>query len=284
MAKNEFVVDGVKTYLKNIRNYPLLSYEDEQKLGKRIAAGDERAKTELINSNLRLVVSVAKKYMNHCRIPFIDLVQEGNMGLIKAVDKYDYTLGHKFSTYATYWIRQSISKAILDQSRTIRIPVHMLAATKKFNAVAADLEYELGREPKLEEIAKAMNITIEKAKEIQNIVKEPVSLNTMMSEDDETELIEFVPSENDKTPFELAAETESQKAVKEVLSTLDEREQQVVALRFGLGGGEAKTLEECGKILGLTKERIRQIEQKALHKLRNPIRAAKLRPLFEENK
>ena len=276
------VTDGVKLYLKNIRNYPLLTFEQEQNLGKRMAAGDKKARNELINCNLRLVVSIAKKYVNYCHIPFIDLIQEGNLGLMKAVEKYDYSLGNKFSTYATWWIRQSISKAILDQSRTIRVPVHMLAATKKFNAVSADLEKVLNREPSIEEIAKAMSIPVKKAEEIKNIVKEPISLNGMLKEDDDTELIELVSDDNSKSPFDVSSDNENKEIINAVLETLDSREKEIITLRFGLNNEDSKTLEECGKILNLTKERVRQIEQKALHKLRNPIRAQQLKPLLEE--
>ncbi len=275
--------DGIKTYLRSINNYPLLTFEQEQELGKKIAEGDTNAKTALINSNLRLVVSIAKKYLSCCQIPFIDLVQEGNIGLMKAVDKFDFARGFKFSTYATYWIRQAISKAILDQSRTIRIPIHMLAATKHYNAVVADLMRALGREPRIEEIASAMNLPEKKVKEIQNLVKEPVSLNTMLSDEDDTELLEIIPAEENESPLENVFNAQAKSAVSEVLDTLDARERQVIILRFGLDGGDARTLDECGKVLGLTKERIRQIENKALHKLRNPIRANKLKSLMEEN-
>ena len=283
VAKTEIpVTDGVKLYLQSIRQYPLLSFDEEQALGKRIAAGDTKAKTQLINSNLRLVVSIAKRYSCWCKMPFIDLVQEGNLGLIKAVDKFDYTLGNKFSTYATYWIRQAISKAILDQARTIRLPAHMVAATRKLNVVSADLEKVLNREPTTEEIARAMGISAAKVKEIQSLIKDSISLNTVISDDDDTELIEFVPDDTIKSALDVTFDNQNKEIVESVLSTLTEREKEVLELRFGLNSDEPLTLEQCGKKLGLTKERIRQIEQKALHKLRNPIRADKLKPLLEE--
>ena len=268
--------DPVKIYLKEIGNYPLLSMEEEVELAKKIAQGDQDASDRLTESNLRLVVSIAKKYVGR-GLSFLDLIQEGNLGLIKAVDKFDYTKGYKFSTYATWWIRQAITRSIADQSRTIRIPVHMSEVINKAYRVSRSLLQELGREPTEEEIAAEMNLPVEKVREIMKISADPISLDTPIGEEDDSHLGEFIKDDTIMGPEEAATYTMLQDQIKKLLTTLSEREQRVLVLRFGLLDGRTRTLEEVGKEFNVTRERIRQIEAKALRKLRHPNRARMLR-------
>ena len=276
------VDDPVKMYLKEIGKVPLLSAEEEIELAKRMEAGDEAAKKKLAEANLRLVVSIAKRYVGRGML-FLDLIQEGNLGLIKAVEKFDYTKGYKFSTYATWWIRQAITRAIADQARTIRIPVHMVETINKLIRVSRQLLQELGREPLPEEIAEEMDIPVERVREILKISQEPVSLETPIGEEEDSHLGDFIQDENVPVPAEAAAFTLLKEQLVEVLGTLTEREQKVLRLRFGLDDGRARTLEEVGKEFNVTRERIRQIEAKALRKLRHPSRSRKLRDYLEEN-
>lgn len=268
--------DPVKIYLKEIGNYPLLSMEEEVELAKKIAQGDQDASDRLTESNLRLVVSIAKKYVGR-GLSFLDLIQEGNLGLIKAVDKFDYTKGYKFSTYATWWIRQAITRSIADQSRTIRIPVHMSEVINKAYRVSRSLLQELGREPTEEEIAAEMNLPVEKVREIMKISADPISLDTPIGEEDDSHLGDFIKDDTIMGPEEAATYTMLQDQIKKLLTTLSEREQRVLVLRFGLLDGRTRTLEEVGKEFNVTRERIRQIEAKALRKLRHPNRARMLR-------
>lgn len=268
--------DPVKIYLKEIGNYPLLSMEEEVELAKKIAQGDQDASDRLTESNLRLVVSIAKKYVGR-GLSFLDLIQEGNLGLIKAVDKFDYTKGYKFSTYATWWIRQAITRSIADQSRTIRIPVHMSEVINKAYRVSRSLLQELGREPTEEEIAAQMNLPVEKVREIMKISADPISLDTPIGEEDDSHLGDFIKDDTIMGPEEAATYTMLQDQIKKLLTTLSEREQRVLVLRFGLLDGRTRTLEEVGKEFNVTRERIRQIEAKALRKLRHPNRARMLR-------
>lgn len=268
--------DPVKLYLKEIGNYPLLSMEEEIELAKKIAAGDQVAKDRLTESNLRLVVSIAKKYVGR-GLSFLDLIQEGNLGLIKAVDKFDYTKGYKFSTYATWWIRQAITRSIADQSRTIRIPVHMSEVINKTYRVARNLLQDLGREPTEEEIAKEMDLPVEKIRDILKVSADPISLDTPIGEEDDSHLGDFIKDETIMGPEEAAAYTMLQDQIGKLLDTLSEREKRVLILRFGLKDGRTRTLEEVGKEFGVTRERIRQIEAKALRKLRHPSRARMLK-------
>ena len=268
--------DPVRMYLKEIGKVPLLSAAEEQELAERIANGDEEAKKKLAEANLRLVVSIAKRY-NGRGLLFLDLIQEGNIGLLKAVDKFDYNKGFKFSTYATWWIRQAITRAIADQSRTIRIPVHMVETINKLIRVQRNLLQELGREPQPEEIAKAMDLPVERVREILKVAQEPVSLETPIGEEDDSHLGDFIQDENVPVPAEAAAATLLREQLDDELATLTEREQKVLRLRFGLDDGKARTLEEVGKEFQVTRERIRQIEAKALRKLRHPSRAKKLK-------
>ena len=268
--------DPVKIYLKEIGNYPLLSMEEEVELAKKIAQGDQDASDRLTESNLRLVVSIAKKYVGR-GLSFLDLIQEGNLGLIKAVDKFDYTKGYKFSTYATWWIRQAITRSIADQSRTIRIPVHMSEVINKAYRVSRSLLQELGREPTEEEIAAEMNLHVEKVREIMKISADPISLDTPIGEEDDSHLGDFIKDDTIMGPEEAATYTMLQDQIKKLLTTLSEREQRVLVLRFGLLDGRTRTLEEVGKEFNVTRERIRQIEAKALRKLRHPNRARMLR-------
>lgn len=268
--------DPVKIYLKEIGNYPLLSMEEEVELAKKIAQGDQDASDRLTESNLRLVVSIAKKYVGR-GLSFLDLIQEGNLGLIKAVDKFDYTKGYKFSTYATWWIRQAITRSIADQSRTIRIPVHMSEIINKAYRVSRSLLQELGREPTEEEIAAEMNLPVEKVREIMKISADPISLDTPIGEEDDSHLGDFIKDDTIMGPEEAATYTMLQDQIKKLLTTLSEREQRVLVLRFGLLDGRTRTLEEVGKEFNVTRERIRQIEAKALRKLRHPNRARMLR-------
>ena len=268
--------DPVRMYLKEIGRVPLLTAEEEVELAKRMEMGDLEAKQRLIESNLRLVVSIAKKYVGR-GMDFLDLIQEGNMGLIKAVEKFDYRKGFKLSTYATWWIRQAITRAIADQARTIRVPVHMVETINKMGRTSRELVQELGREPTAEEIAEKMGITPEKVREIQKIAQEPVSLETPIGEEEDSHLGDFIEDIDALAPDEAASYLLLQEQIDEVLSTLNEREQRVLRLRFGLDDGRPRTLEEVGREFGVTRERIRQIEAKALRKLRNPQRSKKLK-------
>ncbi len=268
--------DPVKLYLKEIGGYPLLSLDDEIELAKRIEQGDELAKSQLAESNLRLVVSIAKRYVGR-GLSFLDLIQEGNLGLIKAVDKFDYTKGFKFSTYATWWIRQSITRSIADQSRTIRIPVHMSEVINKTYRVSRTLLQELGREPTEQEISDAMNMPIEKVREILKVSADPISLDTPIGEEDDSHLGDFIKDDSIVGPEDAASYAMLQDQISKLLSTLTEREQRVLTLRFGLDDGRTRTLEEVGKEFNVTRERIRQIEAKALRKLRHPSRARMLK-------
>ena len=270
------VDDPVRMYLREIGKIPLLTYEQELDLAKRILEGDEEAKQKLAESNLRLVVSIAKKYVGRGML-FLDLIQEGNMGLIKAVEKFDYNKGFKFSTYATWWIRQAITRAIADQARTIRIPVHMVETINKLIRTSRHLLQQLGREPTPEEIANEMEIPIEKVMDIQKIAQDPVSLETPIGEEDDSHLGDFIPDDDSPAPQDSAAYTLLKEQLEEVMNTLTPREAKVLKLRFGLEDGKARTLEEVGKEFQVTRERIRQIEAKALRKLRHPSRSKKLR-------
>jgi len=280
ISKTVAVDDPVRMYLKEIGKVPLLSAEEEVELAKRMEAGDEYAKKKLCEANLRLVVSIAKKYVGRGML-FLDLIQEGNLGLIKAVDKFDYTKGYKFSTYATWWIRQAITRSIADQARTIRIPVHMVETINKLIRVQRQLLQENGREPTPDEIAEEMGITVEKVREIHKIAQEPVSLETPIGEEEDSHLGDFIPDEDAPAPAEAAAFSMLKEQLVEVLNTLTEREQKVLKLRFGLEDGRARTLEEVGKEFDVTRERIRQIEAKALRKLRHPTRSKKLKDYLE---
>jgi len=272
--------DPVRMYLKEIGRVPLLSAEEEISLAKRMEAGDEEAKRRLAEANLRLVVSIAKRYVGRGML-FLDLIQEGNLGLIKAVEKFDYTKGYKFSTYATWWIRQAITRAIADQARTIRIPVHMVETINKLIRVSRQLLQELGREPAPEEIAKVMDIPVERVREIMKIAQEPVSLETPIGEEEDSHLGDFIPDEDAPAPAEAASFILLKEQLEEVLETLTPREEKVLRLRFGLDDGRTRTLEEVGQEFGVTRERIRQIEAKALRKLRHPSRSKKLKDYLE---
>ena len=266
------IEDPVRMYLKEIGKVPLLSAEEEIELAKRMELGDQEAKKRLAEANLRLVVSIAKRYVGRGML-FLDLIQEGNLGLIKAVEKFDYRKGYKFSTYATWWIRQAITRAIADQARTIRIPVHMVETINKLIRVSRQLLQELGREPTPEEIAAEMNMPVERVREILKISQEPVSLETPIGEEEDSHLGDFIQDDNVPVPADAAAFTLLKEQLEEVLGTLTEREQKVLTLRFGLEDGRARTLEEVGKEFNVTRERIRQIEAKALRKLRHPSRS-----------
>ena len=270
------VDDPVRMYLREIGKIQLLSYEKELSLAKRILENDEEARQELAEANLRLVVSIAKKYVGRGML-FLDLIQEGNMGLIKAVEKFDYTKGFKFSTYATWWIRQAITRAIADQARTIRIPVHMVETINRLIRTSRHLLQQLGREPSPEEIAKEMDMSVEKVMEIQKIAQDPVSLETPIGEEDDSHLGDFIQDEDSPAPHDAASYTLLREQLEEVMNTLTPREAKVLKLRFGLEDGKARTLEEVGKEFEVTRERIRQIEAKALRKLRHPSRSKKLR-------
>jgi RNA polymerase primary sigma factor len=268
--------DHVRMYLKEIGKVPLLTSEEEKELAERIQQGDEEAKKKLSEANLRLVVSIAKRYVGRGML-FLDLIQEGNLGLLKAVEKFDYSKGFKFSTYATWWIRQAITRAIADQARTIRIPVHMVETINKLLRVSRQLLQEYGREPSDEELAKEMQMPIDKVREIRKIAQEPVSLETPIGEEEDTHLGDFIPDEDIPSPADAAAFTLLQEQLEEVLDTLAPREKMVLKLRFGLSDGKARTLEEVGDLFHVTRERIRQIEAKALRKLRHPSRSKKIR-------
>jgi RNA polymerase primary sigma factor len=280
VPKGIAVDDPVRMYLKEIGKVPLLTADEEVELAKRMEAGDEEAKKKLCEANLRLVVSIAKRYVGRGML-FLDLIQEGNLGLIKAVDKFDYKKGYKFSTYATWWIRQAITRSIADQARTIRIPVHMVETINKLIRVSRTLLQELGREPTPEEISKEMNISVEKVREIQKIAQEPVSLETPIGEEEDSHLGDFIPDDDVPAPAEAAAFSMLKEQLVEVLGTLTDREQKVLRLRFGLDDGRSRTLEEVGKEFDVTRERIRQIEAKALRKLRHPSRSKKLKDYLE---
>lgn len=274
------IEDPVRMYLKEIGKVPLLTAEEEISLAKRMENGDESAKKRLAEANLRLVVSIAKRYVGRGML-FLDLIQEGNLGLIKAVEKFDYRKGYKFSTYATWWIRQAITRAIADQARTIRIPVHMVETINKLIRVSRQLLQELGREPQPEEIAEEMNMSVDRVREILKISQEPVSLETPIGEEEDSHLGDFIQDDNVPVPADAAAFTLLKEQLVEVLGTLTEREQKVLRLRFGLDDGRARTLEEVGKEFNVTRERIRQIEAKALRKLRHPSRSRKLKDYLD---
>ena len=274
------IEDPVRMYLKEIGKVPLLSADEEIELAKRMELGDQEAKKRLAEANLRLVVSIAKRYVGRGML-FLDLIQEGNLGLIKAVEKFDYRKGYKFSTYATWWIRQAITRAIADQARTIRIPVHMVETINKLIRVSRQLLQELAREPTPEEIAEEMTMPVERVREILKISQEPVSLETPIGEEEDSHLGDFIQDDNVPVPADAAAFTLLREQLQEVLGTLTEREQKVLTLRFGLEDGRARTLEEVGKEFNVTRERIRQIEAKALRKLRHPSRSRKLKDYLE---
>ena len=280
LPKGISIDDPVRMYLKEIGKIPLLKPHEEVELAKRMLEGDEIAKQRLVEANLRLVVSIAKRYVGRGML-FLDLIQEGNLGLIKAVEKFDYVRGFKFSTYATWWIRQAITRAIADQARTIRIPVHMVETINKLIRVSRQLLQELGRDPKPEEIAKEMEMSEEKVREIMKIAQDPVSLETPIGEEEDSHLGDFIPDEDALAPAEAAAYSLLKDQIEEVLGSLNEREQKVLKLRFGLEDGRARTLEEVGKEFDVTRERIRQIEAKALRKLRHPSRSQKLKDFLE---
>lgn len=279
-SENVSTEDPVRMYLKEIGKIPLLKPEEEIELAKRMEQGDEDAKKELSEANLRLTVSIAKRYAGR-GMQFLDLIQEGNLGLIKAVDKFDYRKGYKFSTYATWWIRQSITRAIADQARTIRIPVHMVETINRVNRAKRTLLQELGREPSPDELAERMNLPVERILEISKISQEPVSLETPIGEEEDSHLGDFIQDEHIPVPSEMAAQSLLREQLCEVMDTLSEREQKVLALRFGLEDGKPHTLEEVGRDFQVTRERIRQIEAKALRKLRHPTRSRKLRDFLE---
>jgi RNA polymerase primary sigma factor len=274
------VGDPVKMYLKEIGKVPLLTREEEVELAKRIEAGDEEAKKYLAEANLRLVVSIAKKHIGR-GMSFLDLIQEGNLGLIKAVEKFDYTKGYKFSTYATWWIRQSITRAIADQGRTIRVPVHMIENINKLVRTQRQLVQDLGREPTPEEIAETMNIEVDKVMDMMRIAQKPISLETPIGEEEDSQLGDFIEDEHVDTPVDITTQVFLREQLLEVLETLTPREQQVLRLRFGLDDGRTRTLEEVGQVFEVTRERIRQIEAKALRKLRHPTRSKKLKDYLE---
>ena len=280
LPKGISIDDPVRMYLKEIGKIPLLKPHEEVELARRMHEGDELAKQRLVEANLRLVVSIAKRYVGRGML-FLDLIQEGNLGLIKAVEKFDYVKGFKFSTYATWWIRQAITRAIADQARTIRIPVHMAETINKLIRVSRQLLQELGRDPKPEEIAKEMDMTEDKVREIMKIAQDPVSLETPIGEEEYSHLGDFIPDDDAPAPAEAAAYSLLKEQIEDVLGSLNEREQKVLKLRFGLEDGRARTLEEVGKEFDVTRERIRQIEAKALRKLRHPSRSKKLRDYLD---
>ena len=274
------VDDPVRMYLKEMGKVPLLSADEEIEIAQRVEKGDEKAKEKLAEANLRLVVSIAKRYVGRGML-FLDLIQEGNLGLIKAVEKFDYTKGYKFSTYATWWIRQAITRAIADQARTIRIPVHMVETIHKLSRVKRQLVQSLGRDPLPEEIAEAMDVSVERVREILKISQEPVSLETPIGEEEDSHLGDFIPDDDIPLPSDAAAATLLKEQLMQVLSTLTPREEKVLRLRFGIDDGRQRTLEEVGKEFNVTRERIRQIEAKALRKLRHPSRSRKLKDYLE---
>lgn len=271
-------VNGLQIYMNAIKNVPLLTADQEKALAANYAAGDKKAKDKLVEANLRLVVMAAKKYNLHTSLPFEDLIQEGNVGLMRAVDTFDVSKGFRFSTYAMYWIKQAISRAMLNNGRTIRIPIHMLELKSKYTKAVQALEKELDREPQAEEIAKYMKLEIEKVKEIETLIKDPVSLSTSLNDEDDGTLEDLIEDPNQERPEDRIDNELRAKAINGILNTLDEREKDIIVARFGLSGTRAKTLDELAAAYKLTKERIRQIEQKALHKLRNPARLEALKP------
>ena len=281
LISNVKVDDPVKVYLKDIGQAQLLTSEQEVELAKRILEGDEYAKKELSEKNLKLVVSIAKKYVNRSSMQFLDLIQEGNLGLLKAVEKFDYTKGFRFSTYATWWIRQSITRAIADQARTIRIPVHMVETIHRLSRVSKQLMQELGRDPTNAEIAERMGLSENRVIEIQKIAQDPVSLESPVGEEDESRISDFVEDESIKSPTDNAAQDILKAQLLQVIETLTPREQKVIRLRYGLDDSHPRTLEEVGKEFNVTRERIRQIEAKALRKLRHPNRSKKLQDFYE---
>ena len=281
IAKELTINDPVRMYLKEIGKISLLSLDEETELSKRIAEGDETAKNRLAESNLRLVVSIAKRYVGRGML-FLDLIQEGNIGLMKAVEKFDAEKGYKFSTYATWWIRQAITRAIADQARTIRVPVHMVETINKLSRYQRQLTLELNREPTDEELAKKMGMSPDKVREVIKIVQDPVSLETPIGEEEDSHLGDFVPDESNMSPEDFTIHEMLKEEIGDVLLTLTEREEQVLRLRFGLDDGSPKTLEEVGQMFGVTRERIRQIEAKALRKLRHPSRSRKLKDFLNE--
>ncbi len=274
------IEDPVRQYLRDIGKYSLLDQERELELAERMAYGDTNAKKELVNANLRLVVSIAKRYVSRGMF-FLDLIQEGNLGLIKAVDKFDYTKGYKFSTYATWWIRQAITRAIADQARTIRIPVHMVETIHKVSKIQRQLVQDNGREPSAEEIAEELNMSVEKVRDIMKIAQDPVSLETPIGEEEDTHLGDFIPDNDSPAPADAASQTLLREQLNDVLNTLTPREAQVLRLRFGLEDGQTRTLEEVGRQFNITRERIRQIEAKALRKIRHPSRSKRLKDFLE---
>lgn len=280
LTKDLTINDPVRMYLKEIGQIKLLSMEEELELADRINDGDETAKAELAEANLRLVVSIAKRYVGRGML-FLDLIQEGNIGLMKAVDKFDVTKGYKFSTYATWWIRQAITRAIADQARTIRVPVHMVETINKLARIQRQMTLELNREPSEDELAKKMNMPVEKIREIYKISQDPVSLETPIGEEDDSHLGDFIKDERNVSPEDYATNEMLKDEISEVLQTLTEREEKVIRLRFGLEDGKSRTLEEVGQMFGVTRERIRQIEAKALRKLRHPSRSRKLKDYME---
>ena len=281
IAKELTINDPVRMYLKEIGKISLLSLDEETELSKRIAEGDETAKNRLAESNLRLVVSIAKRYVGRGML-FLDLIQEGNIGLMKAVEKFDAEKGYKFSTYATWWIRQAITRAIADQARTIRVPVHMVETINKLSRYQRQLTLELNREPTDEELAKKMGMSPDKVREVIKIAQDPVSLETPIGEEEDSHLGDFVPDESNMSPEDFTIHEMLKEEIGDVLLTLTEREEQVLRLRFGLDDGSPKTLEEVGQMFGVTRERIRQIEAKALRKLRHPSRSRKLKDFLNE--
>ncbi len=281
LPKDVKINDPVRMYLKEIGKISLLSLEEELELSERVVKGDEEAKNRLAEANLRLVVSIAKRYVGRGML-FLDLIQEGNIGLMKAVDKFDASKGYKFSTYATWWIRQAITRAIADQARTIRVPVHMVETINKLARIQRQMTLELNREPTEEELAKKMNLSLDKIREIYKISQEPVSLETPIGEEDDSHLVDFIKDERSMSPEEYATNEMLKDEISEVLYTLTEREEQVLRLRFGLDDGHQRTLEEVGQIFNVTRERIRQIEAKALRKLRHPSRSRKLKDFLTD--
>lgn len=281
LPKDVKINDPVRMYLKEIGKISLLSLDEELELSERVVNGDESAKNRLAEANLRLVVSIAKRYVGRGML-FLDLIQEGNIGLMKAVDKFDASKGYKFSTYATWWIRQAITRAIADQARTIRVPVHMVETINKLARIQRQMTLELNREPTEEELAKKMNLSLDKIREIYKISQEPVSLETPIGEEDDSHLVDFIKDERSMSPEEYATNEMLKDEISEVLYTLTEREEQVLRLRFGLDDGHQRTLEEVGQIFNVTRERIRQIEAKALRKLRHPSRSRKLKDFLTD--
>ena len=276
-----YIPDATRAYMRQISHIPLLTFEEEQVLGARLAQGDEKAREKLIESNLRLVVSIAKKYLHRTKIPFLDLIQEGNLGLVRAVDKFDYTKGYKFSTYATWWIKQSISKVVVERSRAIRVPMHIIEQLSKLSRVSNELFQKFEREPTTAEIAKVMEIEETKVKELRAIVKDPISIDQTINDEEDATIEDLIADDSIEAPEKELIYEEQTKAISSVLATLDKREADIIARRYGLSGRKAQTLEEVGKDYGLTKERIRQIEERAMKKLRNPLRTEILRECLE---